>query len=1228
MRSRVDTSRCSLIAAALLAGLAWSPLHADTADSVVDWSTTGTQGENGWEYGYYDVTNDAEAGYDHANDFVPFENSAGDDGGAVDPAGNHWATNKTWDMRQNPGGPPWTFIGESASHPDGSNQAAEYQAIRRYRAQFAGASVITWHIRKNNGSGSGVSGIVYFNGAILDTAAIAGADRTGVTRSICVNLQLGDVIDLAHSSCNAGGDCHDGSDASTLTMTITNDLPDTDEDGVDDCNDNCPDDSNAAQTDSDGDGIGDACDNCPDDNNPDQADDDSNGIGNECDAVVLANSIDDWQADGSQGPFWFAGYYDKTADDDDTYNAAEFVAFTNTAGPGGGPVAPDGNHWTGSKWDLFPNGKPWTEVAQEAVHPNGINNDAEHWAIRRWQSSHQGCAQITWHMRAANPNGLGVTGHLFVNGVELDSFAIAGNDTTGVTRSVSVSLNQQDLIDLALTPIGPDGNTADGADGSATWMIITADPDSDGDGVNDCDDNCPAVENDNQADADSDNVGDVCDNCPDDANEDQSDVDNDGVGDVCQDGDEDGVTDSEDNCPATPNAGQEDGDADNIGDACDNCETVSNEDQADADGDTIGDVCEDEDEDGVFDVSDNCVGVSNGDQSDSDEDGAGDACDNCPDVANPDQADRDEDGMGNACDMAVADSVDDWSATGTQGENGWTYGLYNRRADIDGGGDGIYAAEKFIEFLRDGTDGIVVDVNHWDLAGGGRYRLAPGGAPWTTIQRENVHPNGDNNGGEHWAIRRWTSDVSGHFAVSWHIRKQNANPTGVTGHLFHNDTEVDRCSIWGQNNSGTIRTVFLELAEGDTLDVACTPIGPTGNPADGSDGSVTWMRVKMKVPCDATNTGDVLADSIADWTDADDEDRKGWSYGYFDVRGDLDTDNGAYDGGAELTEFLNDGSDLIEADVADGVWLNSPNHWDGGKYDVLNNGAGRGPWTQMTQLGGHPAANGQMTPEVHWCVRRWTSDYEGEVVVTGMWRNNSGGGDGGIGRIFHNGVEVYNGLTNGFGTTGTVVLDVAMDDEIDFAFDPDGAGVYDPAVEGSIDLINDGADGYVFHGKIEALGAYSDEDGDGLAGIPGCDNCPDDANEDQADGDEDGVGDVCDNCPEVANADQADENGNGVGDVCDVSGFKRGDANSDGGVDLSDASFTFSFLFLGGDAPDCMDAMDSNDSNVTDLSDGVYTLNFLFLGGPAPAAPGHAECGEDPSEDAFAECEYSEDLCE
>ena len=57
------------------------------------------------------------------------------------------------------------------------------------------------------------------------------------------------------------------------------------------------------------------------------------------------------------------------------------------------------------------------------------------------------------------------------------------------------------------------------------------------------------------------------------------------------DTDGDGVVDTEDNCPAVFNPSQEDIDGDGIGDSCDNCLSVSNLSQADTDSDGVGDAC-------------------------------------------------------------------------------------------------------------------------------------------------------------------------------------------------------------------------------------------------------------------------------------------------------------------------------------------------------------------------------------------------------------------------------------------------------------------------------------------------------------------------------------------------------------------------------------------------------------------------------------------------------------
>lgn len=77
--------------------------------------------------------------------------------------------------------------------------------------------------------------------------------------------------------------------------------------------------------------------------------------------------------------------------------------------------------------------------------------------------------------------------------------------------------------------------------------------------------------------------------------------------------------------------------------------------------------------------------------------------------------------------------------------------------------------------------------------------------------------------------------------------------------------------------------------------------------------------------------------------------------------------------------------------------------------------------------------------------------------------------------------------------------------------------------------------------------------------------------------------------------------------------FIRGDANGEGTVDLSDAVFLLTSLYVPtSPAANCPAATDVNRDLVADLSDAVYLLSFLFVpGAPAPPSP-YPNCGPDP----------------
>ncbi len=174
---------------------------------------------------------------------------------------------------------------------------------------------------------------------------------------------------------------------------------------------------------------------------------------------LLGDSMADFSGVQGQGG-WRWGYYDATADLDGVYQAEDFVPF------------PD-DYWTGSIWDWPDGNPPFDQIGTEGLHPNGINNGAEHWVIRRFEVPITGAAHVEWHARKTNPAGSGVTATLFHEGEAVDEVSLAGDALEGVTREAVVDgLAPGDALDLALSPVGPDGSASDVSDGSATRMTV------------------------------------------------------------------------------------------------------------------------------------------------------------------------------------------------------------------------------------------------------------------------------------------------------------------------------------------------------------------------------------------------------------------------------------------------------------------------------------------------------------------------------------------------------------------------------------------------------------------------------------------------------------------------------------------------------------------------------------------------------------------------------------
>lgn len=189
-------------------------------------------------------------------------------------------------------------------------------------------------------------------------------------------------------------------------------------------------------------------------------------------AVIIADSVNEFSS--TQGTHnWFYGFYNQTADASPGYSAADFILFDTF----------DGQAWRASDAQVGANNNDFLQTNPIGGHPSGLGPQPQNaviWAMRRYVSEAAGPIDILFDLRkvnVTNPRGNGISGRIFVDGVQIYNEVVFNTDDLAQVQLLTVDVALGSTIDFAIDPTGS-GN-ADGsgvssarADGSRLSAVI------------------------------------------------------------------------------------------------------------------------------------------------------------------------------------------------------------------------------------------------------------------------------------------------------------------------------------------------------------------------------------------------------------------------------------------------------------------------------------------------------------------------------------------------------------------------------------------------------------------------------------------------------------------------------------------------------------------------------------------------------------------------------------